>query len=149
MSDHSRPLNARGRTTATGMARLLRRRGLCPDTVFHSTAMRTTETWQHMCDPLPDVQRVQALDTLYLAGADAIRDALVALPPTAQTVLLLGHNPGWERAVQTFSGEVLAMKTGDLAVLMATADTWPELMSRSGMWTYVETIKGRLAFDCR
>ena len=147
MSDHDRPLNARGRATADGMAHLLRRRGLCPDTVLHSTARRTTETWLRMCALLPAVETLHACDDLYLAGSDALREVLTPLPPTAQTVLVLGHNPGWERAVETFSGKTLAMKTGDLVVLTAPADSWVELMSRTAMWAYVETIKGRVALN--
>jgi len=96
---------------------------------------------------LPDVDHVHACDTLYLAGADALRDALTPLPPTTETVLVLGHNPGWERAVETFSGQVLAMKTGDLVVLVATKGEWADLMSRSGMWAYLETILGRAALN--
>lgn len=147
LSDHGRPLNARGRATATGMAVLLRQRGLQPDRVFHSTAARTTETWHRMREELPPVSQVHACDSLYLAGADALCDALAPLPSTVQTVLVLGHNPGWERAVETYSGHVLAMKTADVAVLMAPHGEWVDLMSRASMWTYVETIRGRDALD--
>ena len=79
--------------------------------------------------------------------ADALRDTLTPLSANAQTVLVLGHNPGWERAVETFSGKILAMKTGDLVVLTAQSGEWEDLMSRTHMWAYVETIKGRVALN--
>ena len=44
LSDHARPLNARGRRAATAMAQAMRELGLAPDIVLVSSARRTLQT---------------------------------------------------------------------------------------------------------
>jgi phosphohistidine phosphatase len=44
LSDHSRPLNARGRMAAAAMAEQMRELGLVPDVVLVSSSRRTLQT---------------------------------------------------------------------------------------------------------
>src|SRR5579875_859222 len=94
LSDHARPLNVRGRQAASAVAGEMRRLGLAPHLVLVSSSRRTLQTLAALepwGDPPP---RVLPLDTLYLAPAADILDALRKVPETARTVLVVGHNPG-------------------------------------------------------
>ena len=63
---------------------------LLPDQVLTSSALRTRETLMRLA--LPQDIPVHATRDLYLASADQIMDHLRKVQ--AQTVLILGHNPG-------------------------------------------------------
>ena len=90
--DHARPLNARGRLAAPRMGRWLAAKGALPGEALVSTATRTRETWALMAPELPGAPGPRFLDALYHAGPDVMLRALQTAQ--ADTVLMLGHNPG-------------------------------------------------------
>jgi len=90
VSDHDRPLNARGRRAATGLGDWMRAQGLRPDQVLCSSAERTGETYLRLA--LGGDVAVHFSRALYLATADEILHALRGA--SGDTVLMLGHNPG-------------------------------------------------------
>src|ERR1700712_2900532 len=68
LSDHARPLNARGRKSASAMRDAMRELGLGPDIVLVSSARRTLqplEAWE----PWNGKPWVEPMDQLYLADA--------------------------------------------------------------------------------
>ena len=89
LEDHERPLNKRGRRSATALGVWLREKGYSPDLVLCSTAERTQETHDLLKLNVPATLR----QDLYLAGPQvlwaAARDAQID-----GTVLVLAHNPG-------------------------------------------------------
>lgn len=87
--DHARPLNARGRASAPAMGGWLRARGIGPDLALISDAVRTCQTFDGLGLDCP----AQFLPELYHAGAASMMDVLQGAG-AAQTVLMLGHNPG-------------------------------------------------------
>lgn len=87
--DHARPLNPRGRASATAMGDWLRARGDLPDLALVSDATRTRETFAR----LKLEAEAQFLPRLYHAGPAMMMDVLQGAG-TAGCVLMLGHNPG-------------------------------------------------------
>ncbi|MFL1462806.1 SixA phosphatase family protein [Roseococcus sp. DSY-14] len=93
LSDHARPLNARGRRAAAAMGERLRELGLVPDIVLVSSARRTLQTLEGL-QPLEGPPVVHVLDALYLAPWGTMLEGLRKVPDTARSVLVLAHNPG-------------------------------------------------------
>ena len=93
LSDHARPLNARGRRGAQAMASAMRDLGLAPDIVLVSSARRTLQTLEALA-PLDGPPLIEPMDDLYLAPWQRLLDVLRQVPDTARSVLLIGHNPG-------------------------------------------------------
>ena len=91
--DRDRPLNARGRRTATAMRRAMRDLGLAPNLILVSTSKRTLETMSAL-EPWDDTPLVEPMDDLYLANDSRLLVALQAVAETVRSVLLIGHNPG-------------------------------------------------------
>lgn len=88
LSDHARPLNKRGRRSATALGKWLRKQALAPDQILCSSAIRTQETFVRLALPgTPDV-----LDSLYLAEPEQMLTELRRA--TGSIVLMIGHNPG-------------------------------------------------------
>jgi phosphohistidine phosphatase len=92
LSDHDRPLTARGRRSGQLLRDFFRAGAIRPDLVLVSSARRTQETLETL--ELEAAPPVETLRALYHAPPQAILDILRAAPDSARTVLLIGHNPG-------------------------------------------------------
>ncbi|EHM00125.1 phosphoglycerate mutase family protein [Acetobacteraceae bacterium AT-5844] len=103
LPDHARPLNGRGKRAAAVMAAVMQDLGLAPDIVLVSSARRTLQTLEALT-PLPDSPLVEPLDDLYLAPWPRMLDILRAVPETARSVLLIGHNPGMHDLALALAG---------------------------------------------
>lgn len=104
LSDHARPLNARGRRAAAAVAGAMRNLGLQPDLVLVSSARRTLQTLEALT-PFDDNALVEPMDALYLASASALLDGVRKVPETVRSVLMIGHNPGLHELALTLAGE--------------------------------------------
>ncbi|NJK89227.1 MAG: hypothetical protein HC923_07355 [Myxococcales bacterium] len=67
-SDHERPLNERGRLEAPLIGARLVEKGVVPDLVLCSDAIRALDTWRLAETTLPRRPETRIVDTLYLAG---------------------------------------------------------------------------------
>ncbi len=97
--DFDRPLNAKGKRAAAMVGRHMRSLDLAFDHVVASPAVRVMETLDEIVagygrkiSPVWD-RRV------YLASAATLLDVVHDLPADAESVLLIGHNPGLEDLV--------------------------------------------------
>jgi phosphohistidine phosphatase len=91
--DRERPLAARGCADSAATARWLSQTGFVPDIVLVSPSARTLETWDAARSYFPDAS-VESRERLYLAGSETIRDVVDEAAPGAETVMVIGHNPG-------------------------------------------------------
>lgn len=93
IDDHERPLNDRGRRSATVLGDWLASRGYDPEEVLCSTARRTQETWEGVKSAVLETRPVLRPERgLYQASADQMLDVLKTA--TLNTVMMIGHNPG-------------------------------------------------------
>lgn len=88
LSDHARPLNGRGKTSAEALGHWLKESNFIPDQILSSSSIRTRETFEG----LKLTGDVRWMDSLYHAEPEDMLDAL--RQATGQSVLMLGHNPG-------------------------------------------------------
>jgi len=93
LADRERPLAPRGVRDAKRIATHLGGRGIEPELVLCSSAVRTRETLDLVRPALGDPQ-VLFEDGIYDASADALLGRLRSVPDSVASVLLLGHNPG-------------------------------------------------------
>lgn len=140
--DHDRELTARGRRDATAAGRWLRNEGFVPDLVLCSTATRTRQTWEQVSRGGAGCELVEFRRTLYLAGAEAVVEAVVEAAHEdaggggASTVLVVGHNPtaaeltgllsAGAGSADALGGLVQGFVTSGLAVL-SLAGEWTDL----------------------
>ncbi|MGE3476859.1 MAG: histidine phosphatase family protein [Rhodospirillaceae bacterium] len=92
LSDHERPLNKRGIAAAKAMGRRLAAEGFAVDAVFCSTARRARETLELLGRPLRKAPTTFT-DALYMVSAQDLFDFIKRAPETAQSILIVGHNP--------------------------------------------------------
>lgn len=138
IADHERPLTRRGRRAAQAIARHLVDANIVPDLVLCSTALRTRQTLDLI---LPSIKPPKIIidRQLYEASERRLLDYLRELPDGAESVLLIGHNPGLQSLALTLAGRNSAgappetlgkFPTGALASFKIDG-RWPKLRAHS------------------
>lgn len=128
VDDHDRPLNARGRRDAPEMGRRLAERGLVPDRILSSTALRARTTAQLIAEGLGfDVDRIILDERLYAASADEVLRVIGEIDGDVGTAMVVGHNPETASLAHRFSSDIHEMPTCAVAELAFDVDAWYEL----------------------
>ena len=138
-TDHARPLNGRGRRDAPRMGEALAERDWIPDVVISSDSERTRLTWAGVAPELGEDIDVTFTRDLYHGGPGDIIAVCEGLDDSISCAMVLGHNPGWEDAVEAFTGTYARMTTANCALLQANG-TWAELMN-AGAWELVDVLR--------
>lgn len=123
-ADHERPLTDAGRAAAAARGPLVR--GLAPDVVLCSSAMRTRQTLAAL-----DLSggTVTISEDLYHGGPGAVVEQIRGVDPDAGTVLVVGHLPTVEVMVRDLLHDDAALgpfRPGSMAVLQVPGP-WAEL----------------------
>ncbi|MCB1387857.1 MAG: histidine phosphatase family protein [Rhodobacteraceae bacterium] len=136
MSDHDRPLNERGKAAAADLGEWLASRGYVPGEVLCSDAERTQKTWEGIEPALPGTPILTLKPALYHAGPDVM--LAVLRHASADTVMMIGHNPG----IAEFASRIVAQEppipefhrypTGATLVVSFEAPTWTDVDWHSG-----------------
>ncbi|WP_353641987.1 histidine phosphatase family protein [Mesorhizobium sp. WSM2239] len=105
LMDFDRPLAPRGRKAAERMGRELAARNWLPQLALVSPAARTRETWEVVAAALPSSVSVDFPDTLYDAAAEDVLSEIRRTPEAVRTLLILGHNPGFEDLAKQLAGD--------------------------------------------
>ena len=136
MSDHDRPLNERGKAAAADLGEWLASSGYVPGEVLCSDAERTQKTWEGIEPALPGTPILTLKPALYHAGPDVM--LAVLRHASADTVMMIGHNPG----IAEFASRIVAQEppipefhrypTGATLVVSFEAPTWTDVDWHSG-----------------
>jgi phosphohistidine phosphatase len=108
--DASRPLTGKGERQARAAGAALAALGVELDACLTSPKVRARETARLACEPLgvgPEVAEA-------LRGGDFDPEELAA---GRGTVMLVGHEPDFSRAIQLATGAAVEMKKGGLAAI--------------------------------
>lgn len=119
--DFDRRLNERGRKDAARMGREIRKLGLEFDLILSSPASRAAETAELAGLPAKYDERIYDASLRQLLELVRNSDASVA------SLLMVGHNPGFEQLASMLTGAPVDMPTGSLAEIELTVDRWAEV----------------------
>ncbi|MEH3102836.1 MAG: histidine phosphatase family protein [Sphingomonas phyllosphaerae] len=141
--DFDRPLNARGRRAAVTMGRHVRDLGLTFDRVVASPATRVEETVVEVERGLGRALAPLWERRLYLAAPTTLLDVVHECDATADSLLLVGHNPGLEELT------LLLIPDDAGALRMAAEEKYPtatlaEITFDADDWSAVRAGHGRL-----
>lgn len=106
-ADRDRPLEKRGRRAAQAVGRWIAEHHLAPALVLCSPSARTRQTLDIVAASFDHPPRILMEDKLYLASAAQLLARLRRLPADTESVLLVGHNPGFHE-LATYLSEVAA-----------------------------------------
>ncbi|MFC9557989.1 SixA phosphatase family protein [Agromyces sp. NPDC056965] len=128
LPDHERPLNHRGRRDAPRAGERLRERGVVPDVIVTSTAVRARSTAAILAQALDlGSDRVVEDGRLYGASPEGLVDIIRALDDELATVMLVGHNPEIGELAFELSDEIAEMPTCAVAEFRYDVSEWTEV----------------------
>jgi phosphohistidine phosphatase len=125
--DFERPLSKKGLGEANDVARRFQERGLIPDLILTSAAVRTRETAETFAKVLGVPARLlQADDSLYLAEGDHIIGTIRSVGPRVGHLLVIGHNPGISAAAISLAPEAVKsdLPTCGTLTMTVSCKTW-------------------------
>jgi phosphohistidine phosphatase len=128
LDDHERPLNKRGRRDGPRMGALMREYRLTPDVIISSDALRARLTAEAVAEVACYAGEILLDQHLYMASPAAILSVLRTVRHTrAETVMIVGHNPGLEELVAQLTGNQQDLPTAALAQIVLPIDQWRDL----------------------
>jgi len=129
--DFDRPLSEKGFGDAEIVADRAADKGYRPDILISSTALRCRDTAEAVHRAMGETLDMRFVDTLYDASVDTYFEIINA--QDVGTVMLVGHNPTMEQALQALIGHKAmaaslpkGFPTGGLAVIdyVTTTAAW-------------------------
>lgn len=134
LRDIDRPLNKRGERDAPFMGGLLKSRGLLPDRIVCSPAVRARATARLLAIAVGHAPEAIVIHPeIYAHGLHALLTVVHGLDNGWNRVYLIGHNPDLTVLVNRLTGEELAhLPTCGVASLEFNVEDWPQVMDGSG-----------------
>jgi phosphohistidine phosphatase len=122
------------------MGDYLKSERLEPDLVLISPSRRTQETWERVQPFLGEIE-TRREGRIYEAPVGRLLEVLREVTPETRTLLVIGHNPGFEELAKLLIGEgdmdgILRLgqkyPTAGLAVIDFALDDWSHVAHKSG-----------------
>ena len=138
--DRDRKLMKRGRSDAPVLGAYMAHHGLTPDLVLVSPAKRAQETWALIAGAFAKPPPRVSEERVYNASPEALV-AVIGEARKAQTLLLVGHNPGLQDLAMRLiaSGDVEMreqlkekLPTSGLVVIDLPIDDWARIHPHAG-----------------
>jgi len=139
--DISRVLIDRGRKDAARIGAYMAAHALVPDRVILSPAARTQETWKYAATAFRPAPAAMSSERIYDATPHCILSVIKDTPPSAHTLLVVGHNPGLHdlALMLVAAGDIDArellrekLPTSGLVIIDFAFDNWSKLHPQSG-----------------
>lgn len=134
--DFDRPLNRRGEKAALLMGQFARSKAMRFDLLVASPAVRVVETLDTFFTGYGETIDAHWDRRIYLASVATLLDVVRDLPDSADSILMAGHNPGFEELIldlvpddgaSSLREDVeVKFPTASIAVLDLPVDHWSE-----------------------
>ena len=147
LSDHDRPLNARGKRDAPRMALRLLELDNKPDGILTSSAKRAKQTAKAFREAFGLSKEVFIVrKELYHAWPDMIEQQVRLLPNRWNTVLVFGHNPGFTEVANQLQHDAYIGNVPTCGITVATMDveSWGDFQlsaARRVAYLYPKQVK--------
>lgn len=133
--DHERMLAQQGKEDCAKVGEYLKEKGWLPELVLCSDAARTVETLDLTEKSAGSTFNREITDRLYLASAGDIFRIVNECPPSLQSIMVLGHNPGLHqfcfhlapRDALIGADIAFSFPTGTLVKLSLDVDSWQDV----------------------
>jgi phosphohistidine phosphatase len=133
LADFERPLNARGLRDAPLVGGHLRARKFRPDLILSSPAERARKTAALVAEAAGfEAARLRHDERIYEASAARLVEVVSQIEEDAESVMLVGHNPGMEQLLQLLTGETRRMTTAAVALVTLDIEKWGKAREQAG-----------------
>jgi phosphohistidine phosphatase len=131
LADRDRPLTDRGRRDAARMGKRLAQRGLRPDLIISSPAVRALATAKALAHSLGHASKDIVVDErLYACSARQLLDLIQSLDDRLKRVVVVGHNPSLAELAHDFCGDIDHVAACAVAEFEFDSRSWSEIGTR-------------------
>ena len=141
LRDFDRPLAQRGRRDAPRMGRALNEKFIRPDLIVCSPAVRATQTMEQFKKAAAINLPISFEQNIYEASVGELMKIVRGLPDDKNTVLMVGHNPGFEALLWRLTGVAEHMATAALACIELPVEKWSDIEDNQGKLVWFMTPK--------
>ncbi|MEJ8757775.1 histidine phosphatase family protein [Pontibacter sp. H259] len=143
LSDHDRPLNKRGRNDAPLMGRELASRGVLPNLILSSPAVRAITTAALVGKELGyDPDDIAIDDRIYGADKNTLLEVIQESPVELESVMLVGHNEALTEFANMLSPEVVgSIPTAGIVALSFDCESWYEISRENADFQFFDFPK--------
>lgn len=126
LPDNERPLNERGEQDAPSMGKRLASRGVKPDIMVSSPALRAYGTAVKIAAEIGYPKDDILLESkLYFEGTESLLDVIQSLVSRVNTAMLFGHNPTMTDAVNVLAQTTIGnVPTCGIAEIQLRVKSW-------------------------
>lgn len=124
LEDFERPLNKRGIKAAKLVGQFLRREEIKIDLVISSPAKRARETIELVLPAAKLEVELRFEDRIYEATPRTLLAVIAEVKPSVNTLMLVGHNPGFEGLLEILTTQARHLPTASVAFIDLDSDEW-------------------------
>ena len=126
LKDFDRPLNKRGIKAARLVGQFLRREEIKIDLIISSPAKRARETIELVWPAAKLEVELKFEDRIYEATPRTLLAVITKVKASVNTLMLVGHNPGFEGLLEVLTSQARRLPTASLAFIDLDDDAWKE-----------------------
>ncbi len=143
LSDFDRPLNSRGEKNAPEMAKRLTKKGLIPQQIVSSPAVRAISTARYFAKELGlEKSEIVKEPEIYEALTSTLMDVINNLDNSYSFTALFGHNPGITSVVSNLCNKDLYnIPTCGMVLIQFPFDDWAMVSAGTGEMIFYDYPK--------
>ena len=132
-SDFERTLSKKGYKDILTIGSYLKLRGILPDTVLASCALRSQQTATELMQILEYKGSIDYLEQLYMTSTKEITDIIGIQDDTIESMFVIGHHPYLTELVNTLSQEHIdKIPSMGVVCINFTVDSWKDIVTCKG-----------------
>ena len=135
--DIERPLAGRGRRACETIGELIRSEQMEFDLLLSSTAVRARETIERVRQQAKLRTELRFDERIYEATPSRLVEVISQIENDRKSVLLIGHNPGFEELLQLLTEEEQRMPTACLTKIRLRISKWSEVGENQGTLEWI------------
>jgi phosphohistidine phosphatase len=138
LDDHERPLAERGLRDAPRMAQRLKKRDFKIDVMISSDAKRAKTTALIMAEILHfPKENIVFTPNLYMASANRILAEIRQTKSNVESILVFGHNPGFNEIIEKLGGEIDNLPTAGQFGFKLDIKDWEDISPKKAkVWFF-------------
>jgi phosphohistidine phosphatase len=141
LEDVDRPLNDRGIRATEVIGNYLREQKIVPDLIISSPATRARQTADLVLKAARLKLNPRFDERIYEASVHRLLEVVSQIEDTANTAMLIGHNPGFEELLESLTGEQQRVPTAALICIELNVEKWNKVRAGVGNVKWMVTPK--------
>lgn len=141
-NDHDRPLAPRGLRDAPKMGKRLKLKGIIPDKIISSTALRAKETAELIAEELKfPVKKIDFDSRLYHASASTYLHFIRQQDDKIDCLFVIGHNPGMNELIHHLGIDLDNLPTAGICGFESKENSWSDFKPKKTKMIYLDYPK--------